>query len=148
MTDETYQFEDLKLCLPIPAGMSRADVVTAWIASQHAVSDSQEHERTFWAFMVMHELCEDRPAIAWELIKLILKQDQSPMIMQVLSAGPLEDLLANYGLEYIAKVEAEAKANPQFASLLGGVWRSSITEDMWNRVLQVRDRRGWDGNPK
>jgi hypothetical protein len=147
MTDETYQFEDLKLVSAIPAGMGREDVVTAWIASQHAVRDSEEHKRSFWAFTVMYDLCEDRPAVAWELIQLILKQDQSQKIIQILSAGPLEDLLAKHGPDYIEKVEVEAKSNPQFASLLGGVWQNSMSEDVWNRVLEVRDRRGWDGNP-
>ena len=148
MTDKTYQFEDMQMMLPIPAGMNRADVVTAWIANQHAVMNSDDHERTFWAFGLIHDLCDERPEAAWELIKLILKQDCSSNIMQNLSAGPLEDLLAKHGAEYIDKVEAQAKDDPQFANLLGGVWQNAMTDAVWNRVLKARDRRGWDGNPE
>jgi hypothetical protein len=48
----------------------------------------------------------------------------------------------------IQYIEQEAKADPSFARLLGGVWQNAMTDDVWNRLQAVWDRRGWDGNPE
>jgi hypothetical protein len=60
----------------------------------------------------------------------------------VLAAGPLEDLLAYHGSEFIDRVETEARRNPRFRDLLGGVWRNTITDDIWARVEKIRGP-GW-----
>ena len=62
-----------------------------------------------------------------------------------LSAGPLEDLLVYHGHEVIDRVESEARSNPKFASLLGGVWKNAMADDIWRRIQGVWDRRDWDG---
>ena len=66
----------------------------------------------------------------------------------MLSAGPLEDLLAYHGHLIIDRVEAEARRKPLFAKLLGGVWQNIMPDDIWTRVQAVWDRRGWDGIPE
>ncbi len=65
---------------------------------------------------------------------------------EVLSAGAVENLLGYHGEQFIERVEAEARTNPKFASLLGGVWQSSMSDELYSRVQAVWDRRGWDGN--
>jgi hypothetical protein len=75
------------------------------------------------------------------------KEDQSNVIAENLSAGPLEELLTKHGGTVIDRVEVMAKEDPTFAFLLGGVWRNEIAEAVWSRVLAVRDRHGWDGIP-
>jgi hypothetical protein len=57
----------------------------------------------------------------------------------------VEDLLSQHGPSFIDRVEHEARSNPKFAYLLGGVWRLEITDEVWQRVQKVWDRRGWDG---
>lgn len=121
-------------------------LVEDWIKLQLSERSSNEYELHFWAFDRLWEITIDQPDLAWELILRILSQNQSDRIMENLSAGPLEDLLAKHGAGIIERVEIEAKQNPQFAFLLGGVWRNSMADDVWHRVQQVWNRRGWDGN--
>jgi hypothetical protein len=68
--------------------------------------------------------------------------------MQGLSAGVIEDLLSRNGTEMIPLVEAEARSDPSFAKLLGGVWKNKMTDEVWSRLQAVWDRRGWDGIPE
>jgi hypothetical protein len=48
----------------------------------------------------------------------------------------------------IERVETEARSNPLFAKLLGGVWQNEMPDHIWRRVQAVWDRRGWDGIPE
>ena len=59
-------------------------------------------------------------------------------LLQVLAAGPLEDLLAHHGPAIIDRVESQARADDRFNLLLGGVWPSSISPDVWARVQRIR----------
>ena len=56
----------------------------------------------------------------------------------MIAAGPLEDLIAGYGAIYINRVEELARKNPRFNYLLGGVWKNSSSEDIWERVEKAR----------
>jgi hypothetical protein len=69
-------------------------------------------------------------------------------MQSVLAAGPLEDLFGWHGAQFIGRVEQEARNDPSFAQLLGGVWKSTIPENIWLRVQAVWNRRGWDGIPE
>jgi hypothetical protein len=68
------------------------------------------------------------------------KADPAHQTFQNLAARPLEDLLSDHGPEMIERVEAEARRNPAFNLLLGGVWRGDISEDIWSRVEAARLR--------
>jgi hypothetical protein len=68
--------------------------------------------------------------------------------MQRLSAGEIENLLSRNGPEMIQLIEAEARRDPSFAKLLGGVWKNRMTDEVWSRLQAVWDRRGWDGIPE
>ena len=68
----------------------------------------------------------------------ILPADPSDAAFATIAAGPLEDLLAAHGPNIIAKVEIEARRNPAFNLLLGGVWRNAMTDDVWARVQAAR----------
>lgn len=127
--------------------MDRASLVRDWIALGHTPQSSPEYDRLFHTDGVLWDLCQDDPDEAWEVILAVLNADTSGKIMEILSAGPLEDLLAKNGLKVIERVEAEARRNPKFAFLLGGVWQNAMSEEIWQRVLAVRDRKGWDEIP-
>ena len=96
----------------------------------------------------LYDLTYEEPEKLWLLILEIHHRDQSITIQQVLSAGPVEDLLAMHGDTFIERVEAEARRDPQFAKLLGGVWKSTMSDAIWDRLQAVWDRRGWDGIPE
>lgn len=66
------------------------------------------------------------------------KADPAHPTFQNLAAGPLEDLLSDHGAELIEKVETEARRNPSFNLLLGGVWEGGMTKEIWGRVQAAR----------
>ena len=69
-------------------------------------------------------------------------------MQEVLAAGPIEDLLAKHGADFIDRVEAEARNDPNFAKVLGGVWKNEMPADVWARLQAVWDRKGWDSVPE
>ena len=119
----------------------------AWIAYWLAPKGSQEREATAWA-TDLYELEYDDPETLWQLILTIHSKDQSPRIQEVLSAGPVESLLDKHGERFIERVEVQARQDPMFARLLGGVWLNATTNSISLRVQRVWDRRGWDGIPE
>lgn len=112
--------------------------IAEWLDASREATLGDAHDRAW-------DLCQDKPEKAFQLVLEILRRNYSNRILEVLSAGPLEHILAEHGEAVIELVEAEAKSNSLFATLLGGVWRRGMPEHIWNRVQKVWDRRGWDG---
>ena len=129
--------------------MTNADpiLVRDWIALQHAAEGSEERERLLDTHDRVSDLVLEQPESAWCFVLEALRIDSSTAVKETLSAGPLEDLLAQHGPLVVDRIEKQARLSPEFASLLGGVWKSSITDEVWERVQKVWDRRGWDGIP-
>lgn len=118
----------------------------AWVRYWREPEESEAREALSWATDREWDLVREDPDTAWFLVLEILRRDRSNEIAEVLSAGPLEDLLAKHGPYVIERVERQAKTSPEFASLLGGVWKNAMNDDIWRRVQAAWDRRGLDGN--
>lgn len=131
-----------------PPFPTREDFIAAWITMAKAGNGTQAHDDAFWAFQHMYDLIHEQPEVAFGLIVEIWARDQSRAVVQLLSAGPLEDLLSRRGSEFIDRVEEEAERNPSFRKLLGGVWKSAMPDPVWSKVQEIWDRRGWDGVPE
>ena len=93
-------------------------------------------------------VAQEHPEHAWQAILATVADARAKPYLGTLAAGPMEDLLCYHGNKFIERVEAEAKSNPEFAWVLGGVWQSTMAENIWQRVQSVWDRRGWDGIPR
>jgi hypothetical protein len=106
---------------PLPE-QSAEEVVTAWFEGEHTMFD------------VVH----DSPEVAWSAILRILERELTTEQIAILAAGPLEDLLARHGSQFIDRAEREAKQNPGFNHLLGGVWQSNMSQEIWQRVQTSR----------
>lgn len=74
----------------------------------------------------------------WAFILAVLSKSPPQQVLDVLAAGPLEELLGYAGAEYIDKIEEEARSNPPFRYLLGGVWQHGTPDDIWHRVEIAR----------
>ena len=130
-----------------PMTDAEVDALAAdWVLYWQAPEDSVAREQLRYAGDREYDLVREEPEVAWRLILAVIRLDRSSEIQEVLSAGPLEDLLSKHGESFIGRVEQEAKANAAFARLLGGVWQNSMSESVWSRVQSVWDRSGWDGN--
>jgi hypothetical protein len=133
------ELTDMDICL----------IAIDWIRFTVADRSSQEAFDTDWAKSIQIDMvCEGRFEDLWRLIVTIHSLDQSTKVMGRLSAGPIEDLLANEGENFISRVEAKAKSDPGFATILGGVWKRGMSDEIWSRLEAVWDRSGWDGIPE
>ncbi|KQV59493.1 DUF6869 domain-containing protein [Duganella sp. Root336D2] len=121
-------------------------LMECWLAAQSP--DPQVKEEYGWAFMEPVDDARDNPERAWEYILFAANDPRfSGHHMGVMAAGALEDLLSHHGPAFIDLVEKEAQTNPRFAWMLGGVWKLQMSDEIWNRVQAVWNRRGWDGTP-
>ena len=120
---------------------------SAWVAHRLAVAGSPESFANAWA-IDRYDYLHEEPETLWLLILTNHRKNQSQRVQQLLSAGDVEDLLAKHGDQFIDRIEADAHADPSFAKLLGGVWKSQMSDEVWSRVQAVMDRRGWDGIPE
>ncbi len=125
-----------------------SNLATEWISYWHAPIDSSQRLAFGAATDHAFDLIYDDPETLWLLILAIHRKDQSVAIQQVLSAGPMEDLLAEHGDVFIDRVEVEARRDPSFAKVLGGVWQNSMSDEVWKRLQAVWDRTGWDDVPE
>ncbi len=116
------------------------EIVDAWVAGENAASDSAEREANDWAIEhVILSSLSPKGDFLWNFVLAAYKRDLSDKVIAVLAAGPLEDLLAKQGAEFIDRVEHLARKDPKFNYLLGGVWRSSMTDEVWGRVQKIRN---------
>jgi hypothetical protein len=107
----------------------------AWIALQNA--SKTDRETLFWAFQQLDGLVDDDPNAAWRVIDLIWRNDDSDLMLARVAAGPLEDLLVRHGPQFIDRVTEQARREPVFRKMLGGVWRDAIAEPVWLRLKEV-----------
>lgn len=116
-----------------------------WIKAEEMDDHSSKYNH--WSVDYVIELHTDgKLDELWSFILYTYKQGISNKVIEVLAAGPLEDLLASGGEKYIDEIEDLARKDPKFRNLLGGVWKNAMTDDVWQRVQNAWDRTGWDGN--
>ena len=115
------------------------EIVAAWIAAESAKPDSPEGQANWWAIeRVMFWSLDREGEHLWRFITAAYQRDLSDEVSAILAAGPVEDLLAKQGPEFIERVEELARKDPRFNYLLGGVWRNTMTDDVWQRVQAAR----------
>ena len=85
----------------------------------------------------------ENPEAVWLAVLRIVQRELTEDQVALLAAGPVEDLLARYGTQFIERIEAEAKRSPAFAHLLGGVWRQDMPPGIWQRVEAARGGQVW-----
>jgi len=114
-------------------------IVDAWIVAEDAADGSSVRESNWWAVeQVIDWSLERKGEHLWRFITAAYKRDLSDRVVSTLAAGPLEDLLAKQGPEFIERVEDLARREPRFNYLLGGVWRNTMTDEIWQRVQNAR----------
>ncbi|HSW48094.1 MAG TPA: hypothetical protein VLG67_03340 [Candidatus Saccharimonadales bacterium] len=98
----------------------------------------EQNEEDFWAFEEVDTLVREKPLEAQEVILKLIDKAPDDKTLAYVAAGPLEDLLARHGEKVIDWVEDNARKNSKFAIALACVWRNSIKEEIWQRVIRFR----------
>jgi hypothetical protein len=80
----------------------------------------------------------DLPELAWQFITVAVDRTDDPDTLGAIAAGPLETLLAQHGDDFIERVEQRAHTDTKFARLLHGVWRNTISEEVWKRLAAAK----------
>ena len=114
------------------------DWASAYIALQQDGRRALDGHPLFWAaerFMFPSDMASAEDC--WATILEILARNPPEPILGVLAAGPLEDLIHHVGPKFIDRIELQARQDPAFRHLLGGVWASGTT-DIWARVEAAR----------
>ena len=115
------------------------NLVEAWLRFTRSKRDSEVRDELLWAYEEFARLSEEEPDACLSLICAVLEEDATMPVIGALAAGPMEDLLVNFGPGVIDNVEAIAEENGSFRAMLGGVWESDIEPQVWERITQVRD---------
>ena len=79
----------------------------------------------------------------WQAVLRIMQRELSAEQISLLVAGPVEDLLALHGAQFIDRIEQQAQSSPKFAHLLGGVWQRGMPAEIWDRVERARGSKVW-----
>jgi hypothetical protein len=113
--------------------------IAAYIMYESEPNKGRYNHPLFWAVEKFMELVhmDEIPEEYFQAILEVLKRDPGDKVLGVLAAGPLEDLIHYHGSQYIDRIEEEARRNPKFRHLLGGVWQSG-TPDIWIRIERAR----------
>jgi hypothetical protein len=121
-----------------------AELVEGWISLQELYDHDEAlaTEKFWWAYECALVLCQRYPNVAFEFVLAVLAKKPSEDVLGVLAAGPLEDALAVAGHcdVLIERVEEEARRNPSFRSLLSGVWKYDMADDLWQRLQAAAGR--------
>jgi hypothetical protein len=87
-------------------------------------------------------LVEEDPETAWEAILEAIDQPRMTPYLGNLVASPLEELLDLHGASFIDRAEQRARSDAKFARILDVVWKSVMTESIWQRVQAVWNPEG------
>ncbi len=111
--------------------------VKSWMAIQDALAGTEAYEKNFWAHEQLADLCEDKPQDAWEVILALVGEAKSEPLLEAIGAGPLQELMALHGEEYIARVEREAAGNAPFRRAMAGAWLDRDDTPVWARFYEI-----------
>jgi hypothetical protein len=112
----------------------RKELIATWIALQNPGEKITEKTEGFWAWEMFHEIVRGDPELGWSLISEIAAASCDDYVLANLAAGPLEDLLADHGAEFIERVEQDARRDPKFRKTHAGVWQNKMPKKIWERV--------------
>jgi hypothetical protein len=116
------------------------DWADAYIRYQTDSARKRDDDPNWWAVQkffdgMQSETAED----CWVAILAILDREPADAVLGILAAGPLEDLIHHDGARFIDRIELQARRDPAFRHLLGGVWESG-PEEIWTRVDKARGK--------
>jgi len=124
----------------IPDSDSEWEVfIAAWIVARESEKRTSDYDPEWWAVDAVSDWhFEELNEPLWQFILRTFEKEMSERTFAILAAGPLEDFLVSFGPSYIDRIEELARKNPRFNDLLGGVWKSLITDEIWARVEKAR----------
>ena len=115
------------------------EFIEEWI-KQKASRETDPRSDLHWTEKYVVDLIcdESRHQELWKFITETISGDLPESVCVYLACGPVESILSKHGEIYIDEIERIASVHQGFRDLLGGVWRSKMSQDIWDRVCAVR----------
>ena len=89
----------------------KASIKRSYLAETYLRHCDLPLDTMFWAWVEIDELARHNPVRAWSTIKYLLQVSRSLHHLGYIAAGPLEDLLKNYGLHMEDQIMEEIPRN-------------------------------------
>lgn len=113
--------------------------INEWIKHQIETLDDEDSELHWTDNYLIDLMLKREVSELWEFVMRTYRRNLTQEVIDILSAGPLEDILAAKGDEYIGRVEVLAVNDKKFRYLLGGVWQNSMSDEVWSKVRAARE---------
>jgi hypothetical protein len=120
-------------------------LVDAWIRGVTQGRDersrpTEAHDENWWALeTVMNWKYDNEPDSLWSFILSVHERDVEERVAGHLAAGPVEDLMSQFGESYIERVEDLANKDARFKRMLCGVWQDMMSDELWARFRRARN---------
>jgi len=114
------------------------ELVAAWIdfeSRPHPLQEDWIRDRAWWAIEVMMDLQQHDPVRALEVAFQIARTSETSKVLEMLGAGPLEDLLSE-DPTLIDAIAIEAVSSPNLRQALASTWQNSMPDAVW-KVVQT-----------
>lgn len=118
---------------------SHDKLIESWIKFTCSDQGSDVRDELLWAYEKFVWASEEDPELCLDLIVGVLSRESQMPVIGALAAGPMEDVLVNFGPRIIDRVEVLAAKNDQFRTMLGGVWCDDIDPCVRKRLEALRE---------
>jgi hypothetical protein len=108
----------------------------AWIMELRNAEPNAESEVGSSVVMMNFTATPDQQ---WQFILAAVAHASNEELGHI-AAGPIEHLLGNHGADYIDAVEQRAASDPKFARMLSGVWKYTMSDEVWKRIESLKTR--------
>jgi len=98
----------------------------------------------FWSVDRLRDVIEHAPDDAYEVIRELVRLAPSPYVLGIIAAGPLEDLLSDWGERLIDRLEADARDDPKLMAACARVWKLYMPDEVWSRLRRLVSSRTLD----
>jgi hypothetical protein len=98
---------------------SPSELAAQWISEQIAYEKGKENPP---AIDRVIQMGLDDPHSLWPFILDVASQTDDQDTLEILGAGPLEDLIRDLGAEYFDRIEEQYRRSPTFREALSKVW--------------------------
>jgi hypothetical protein len=104
---------------------------TTWIEAQKVPKIPTDHP-SWWAVEQFMGTGDYEPTAeeCWATILAILSRKPDQAAIGMLAAGSLVDVVSNHGAQLIDRIELEARRDPAFRHILGGIWRHGASQEI------------------
>ncbi len=122
--------------------MNPYDDIDRWAEAYIRVHDAEasldeSHPDYLATYEFMEKLIGPRAEQCWSGVLAVVSRRPSERVLGMLAAGILEDLLDDSGPVFIDRIEEQARLDPVFKRMLGGIWQSGSPE-VWARLEAAR----------